>query len=126
MAEPIEVAYETVATVVSTRVDNSVIGIHDIRDNHFGTGEAQAAISTATEVSGAAGLWGPAGAVGTPADLTAMAGITAVPETAWDEDSYMLLGDLSQVHWDSSAWVEGAGGAGGGGGGGGNGGCDDD
>jgi hypothetical protein len=43
----------------------------------------------------------------TPADLAAMAGILADPDTAWTTGQHVILGDASHCYWSSSAWVAG-------------------
>jgi hypothetical protein len=43
-----------------------------------------------------------------PANLAAMAGITASPGTAWTTGQHVILGDSSHAHWDGTApWVTG-------------------
>jgi hypothetical protein len=56
--------------------------------------------------AGSPGAFTPTGAT-PPADLAAMTGITASPATAWTTGQYVVLGDSSHAHWDSSAWVAG-------------------
>jgi hypothetical protein len=56
--------------------------------------------------AGTPGTFTPAGAT-PPADLAAMTGITASPATAWTTGQYVVLGDSSHAHWDSSAWAVG-------------------
>lgn len=43
----------------------------------------------------------------TPADLAAMAGITASPATAWTTGQHVILGDASHAYWSGAAWVAG-------------------
>lgn len=43
----------------------------------------------------------------TPADLAAMAGITANPATAWTTGQYVVLGDASNAYWNGTDWVAG-------------------
>ena len=40
-----------------------------------------------------------------PANLAAMTGVIASPLTAWTVGQYLTLGDGSECHWDSTAWV---------------------
>lgn len=42
-----------------------------------------------------------------PADLAALAEVTADPETAWTEGQYVDLADESTAYWDGAEWVEG-------------------
>jgi|SRR5215510_384025 len=56
--------------------------------------------------AGTPGTWTPSGST-PPANLAAMSGITASPTTAWTTGQYVVLGDNSHAHWDSSAWVTG-------------------
>jgi hypothetical protein len=42
-----------------------------------------------------------------PADLAGMTGITASPATAWTTGQRVIVGDGSEAHWSSTAWVEG-------------------
>lgn len=43
-----------------------------------------------------------------PADLAALATVTADPETAWTEGQYVNLADESTAHWDGDSWAAGA------------------
>jgi hypothetical protein len=49
----------------------------------------------------------PAGCV-RPLDTAAMANVVADPDTAWEEDSYVLIYDDEPVHWDGNSWEDGA------------------
>jgi hypothetical protein len=50
----------------------------------------------------------PGGFNGTPPQtLAGMSSVTASPQTAWTTGQYVVLGDSSHAHWDSSAWVVG-------------------
>lgn len=42
-----------------------------------------------------------------PADLAALAGVTADPVTAWTTGQFVRLADGSEAHWDGAAWVAG-------------------
>jgi hypothetical protein len=56
--------------------------------------------------AGAPGSFTPAGAAA-PANLAAMAGITAIPATAWTTGQHVILGDLSHCHWNATTWTAG-------------------
>jgi hypothetical protein len=60
--------------------------------------------ATATTVG--PGSFTPAGAM-PPANLAAMTGITASPNTAWTTGQSVRLGDGSSAYWNGSAWVAG-------------------
>lgn len=61
--------------------------------------------ATATSgVSGTPGFFLPGGATA-PADLAALASLTASPTAAWGAGEYVVLGDASRATWDGSAWV---------------------
>lgn len=57
--------------------------------------------------AGTPGVFTPDGA-DVPAQLSALTGITASPNTAWTTGQYVLLDNGSQAHWSGSAWVSGA------------------
>jgi len=63
-------------------------------------------ITATGATAGTPGTFTPAGA-SPPANLAAMTGITASPATAWTTGQYVVLGDASNAHWSSSAWVVG-------------------
>jgi len=63
-------------------------------------------IAATGATAGTPGTFTPAGAA-PPANLAAMTGLTASPATAWTTGQYVVLGDASQAHWSSSAWVAG-------------------
>jgi hypothetical protein len=56
--------------------------------------------------SGAPGYFTPSGAT-TPANLAALTGITATPNTAWLTGQYVITADLVANHWSGTAWVAG-------------------
>ena len=58
--------------------------------------------------AGSPGTWTPTDSY-PPADFAALltAGITASPSSAWTTGQYVILGDNSHAHWNSSAWVAG-------------------
>lgn len=56
--------------------------------------------------SGTPGAFTPSGAA-KPANLAALAGITASPSTAWAAGEYVDLGDATKAHWNATAWVAG-------------------
>jgi hypothetical protein len=64
-------------------------------------------VVTATgATAGAPGSFTPAGA-DAPANLAAMTGITASPNTAWTQGQYVTLADASAANWSGTAWVAG-------------------
>ncbi|GAA0967404.1 hypothetical protein [Actinocorallia libanotica] len=42
-----------------------------------------------------------------PANLAAMTGITATPNSAWAEGEHVVLGDGSMAHWSGTLWAAG-------------------
>lgn len=69
-------------------------------------GVATAAVPATGANAGSPGTWTPSGST-VPADLAAMASVTAVPATAWTTGQHMVLGDASQASWNGAAWVVG-------------------
>lgn len=53
------------------------------------------------------GTFTPAGAT-PPANLAALAAVTAAPATAWTTGQRIVLGDGTLAHWTGSAWAAGA------------------
>jgi hypothetical protein len=43
----------------------------------------------------------------TPANLAALAGVTASPTTAWTGGQHVVLGNGNKAHWDGAAWQAG-------------------
>jgi hypothetical protein len=56
--------------------------------------------------SGAPGYYTPSGAT-VPANLAALTGVTATPNTAWATGQYVITADLLAAHWSGSAWAAG-------------------
>ncbi|MFF3006354.1 hypothetical protein ACFVTF_26535 [Kitasatospora sp. NPDC057940] len=56
--------------------------------------------------AGTPGVFSPPGAV-TPANLAALAAVSASPATAWTGGKYVQLGDSSSAFWNGSAWTAG-------------------
>jgi hypothetical protein len=56
--------------------------------------------------AGTPGYYTPSGA-GAPANLAALAGVTASPATAWATGQYVITADLMGNHWTGSAWAAG-------------------
>lgn len=74
------------------------------------TGECVASGPPATgATSGTPGTWTPMDSYA-PSTLTELqaSSITATPETAWTTGEYVVLGDGSRAHWNSTAWAAGA------------------
>lgn len=67
--------------------------------------DADVAVATGA-LAGTPGSFTPAGAA-VPANLAALAGVTASPSAAWDVGEYVVLGDSSSAHWTGSAWASG-------------------
>jgi hypothetical protein len=63
-------------------------------------------IAATGATSGAPGFYTPSGA-SVPANMAALAGITATPATAWATGQYVVTGDLLANHWTGSAWATG-------------------
>jgi len=63
-------------------------------------------VATGASGTAAPGTFSPAGAMA-PANLAAMTGLTATPNTAWTTGMYVRLGDGSTAHWSGTAWVAG-------------------
>lgn len=58
--------------------------------------------------AGIPGTYSPTGAA-FPANLAAMASVTATPSTAWTTGQYVPIGDgTSSAHWDGDSWESGA------------------
>jgi hypothetical protein len=66
-----------------------------------------AAVIATGATAGTPGSFTPSGSV-PPANLAALASVTASPNTAWTTGQSVVLGDASSAHWDGSAWVAGA------------------
>jgi hypothetical protein len=56
--------------------------------------------------AGQPGYYSPSGA-SVPANLAALAGVTATPATAWATGTYVLTADLLGAHWSGTAWAAG-------------------
>ena len=56
--------------------------------------------------AGTPGTFTPTGAAA-PANLAALAGVTASPATAWSTGQHVVLGDASHAHWTGTAWAAG-------------------
>jgi len=56
--------------------------------------------------AGAPGSFAPAGCY-VPANLAAMAGLTAIPATAWPTGDYVQPADGTDAHWSGTAWAAG-------------------
>jgi len=56
--------------------------------------------------AGAPGTFTPAGA-SAPADLAALAAVTANPATAWTTGQFVTLADASEAFWDGDTWEMG-------------------
>jgi hypothetical protein len=64
--------------------------------------------STATgAVAGIPGYYTPQYSAD-PANLAALATVTASPATLWTVGQYVNLADASTAHWNGTAWVAGA------------------
>ena len=56
--------------------------------------------------AGTPGTFTPAGST-IPADLAAMTGVIATPDTAWTTGQSVVLGDASDASWNGTDWVAG-------------------
>ena len=65
------------------------------------------ATATGATASKTPGVFTPLGA-SPPANLAAMTGLTAAPNTAWTSGQHVVLGDGSKASWNGTAWVAGA------------------
>ncbi|QDP45518.1 hypothetical protein SEA_FUZZBUSTER_34 [Microbacterium phage FuzzBuster] len=57
-------------------------------------------------IAGNPGTFQPGGAT-VPANLAAMASLTASPNTAWTTGQHVVLGDASHAYWDGDSWAAG-------------------
>jgi hypothetical protein len=64
-------------------------------------------IAATGATAGSPGTFTPPGAT-PPANLAAMAGITANPTTAWTTGQRVVLGDATTAHWTGTTWAVGA------------------
>lgn len=71
-------------------------------DNHVVPPPPAATGATA----GTPGAFTPQGAA-TPANLAALATVTADPATAWTAGQSVVLGDASHAFWNGTAWAAG-------------------
>ena len=56
--------------------------------------------------AGSPGFFTPSGA-NPPANLAALAGLTATPNTAWATGQYVITADRLAAHWSGTAFVAG-------------------
>jgi hypothetical protein len=56
--------------------------------------------------AGVPGYFTPLGCT-TPANLAALAGVTASPAANWASGQYVILGNLTGANWNGTAWVDG-------------------
>jgi hypothetical protein len=64
------------------------------------------AVAATGATAGQPGFYTPTGAT-VPANLAALTGITASPNTAWTTGQWVTTGDMIGAHWSGSAWVVG-------------------
>jgi hypothetical protein len=64
------------------------------------------AVTATGATAGMPGFYTPAGAI-VPANLAALAAVTAAPATAWTTGQYVLTADLIGAHWSGAAWAAG-------------------
>src|SRR5215467_5021940 len=83
-----------------------ILGYPDIKDKDGNSLRPSGAVAATGATSGTPGTFTPAGAT-PPANLAAMTGITATPNTAWATGSYVVLGDSTHAHWSGTAWASG-------------------
>jgi len=63
-------------------------------------------IAATGATAGTPGTFTPTGATA-PANLAALAGVTASPATAWTTGQHVILGDASHAYWNATAWTAG-------------------
>jgi hypothetical protein len=63
-------------------------------------------VAAATAVAGAPGYYTPSGAQ-IPANLAALATVTASPAATWASGQYVITGDLTANYWNGTAWTAG-------------------
>jgi len=64
------------------------------------------AVAATGAVAGAPGYFTPSGST-TPANLAALAGVTASPSTNWAVGQYVITSDLLANNWTGAAWAAG-------------------
>jgi hypothetical protein len=64
------------------------------------------AVAATGATAGAPGYFTPTGA-SSPANLAALTGVTASPNTAWTTGQYVITADLLAAHWSGTAWATG-------------------
>jgi hypothetical protein len=64
------------------------------------------AVAATGATSGTPGTFTPGGST-TPANLGALASVTATPATAWATGEYVATADTQHNHWDGAAWAAG-------------------
>jgi hypothetical protein len=63
-------------------------------------------VAVAGATAGMPGYFTPSGAT-VPANLAALTGLPATPNTAWTTGQYVITADLLAAHWSGTAWVAG-------------------
>ena len=64
------------------------------------------AVAATAANAGMPGYYTPSGAT-VPANVAGLAGLAAVPATAWASGQYVITADLLGAHWDGAAWAVG-------------------
>jgi len=64
------------------------------------------AVAATGAVAGSPGQFTPAGST-RPANVAALAAVTASPATAWAAGQYVITADQLGAHWDGAAWAAG-------------------
>jgi hypothetical protein len=63
-------------------------------------------VAVAGATAGSPGFYTPSGA-NVPANVAALTGVTATPNTAWPAGQYVITGDMLAAHWTGTAWAAG-------------------
>ena len=104
-------AFEGIGTVSINRQNTANDGIGGWSVTITGQGKRTrvtnpVAIVATGATAGEPGVFTPSGA-SLPANLAALVGITADPDTAWTTGQYVVTGDGGHAHWSGTAWVAG-------------------
>jgi hypothetical protein len=78
----------------------------DATTSEIVTGGGAAGVVATGATAGTPGSFTPTGAT-TPANIAALATVTASPLSAWTTGQHVVLGDASHAHWDSDSWETG-------------------
>jgi hypothetical protein len=93
---------------LDTSIEVAADGAVSLSGNFAGAGNwtTPGAVVATGATAGTPGTFTPAGSI-VPANLAAMTGKTASPNTAWTTGQHVVLGDASKSYWNGTAWVVG-------------------